>query len=90
MFRRLDSGLPKDPVFPSTLEGLGYFINEQDEIRSIENPKAYFKFFLSKNDRHNIVQREAMNGISSLPYIYQLLSEVTFSRCYQRHHFNTY
>jgi hypothetical protein len=28
----------------------------------IEDPKAYFKFFLTKNDRYNCVQREAMNG----------------------------
>ncbi|KAJ8060768.1 hypothetical protein OCU04_011072 [Sclerotinia nivalis] len=61
MFRRLPSGLPKDPKFEPTLEGLGYFINEKDEIRSIENPKAYFKFFLTKNDRYNQLQREAMN-----------------------------
>ncbi|PMD32288.1 hypothetical protein L207DRAFT_640108 [Hyaloscypha variabilis F] len=62
MFRRLESGLPKDPVFPTSLAGLGYFVNDKDEIRSIENPKAYFKFFLTRNDRHNCVQREAMNG----------------------------
>ncbi|CZR69870.1 uncharacterized protein PAC_19770 [Phialocephala subalpina] len=61
MFRRLASGLPKDPFFPHDLRGLGYFVNDEDEIRSIENPKAYFKFFLTKNDRHNCVQREAMN-----------------------------
>jgi hypothetical protein len=39
-----------------------YFINDKDEIRSIENPKAYFKFFLTRNDRYNSLQREAMNG----------------------------
>ncbi|KAL2065931.1 hypothetical protein VTL71DRAFT_3601 [Oculimacula yallundae] len=61
MFRRLDSGLPKDPIYPSDLKGLGYFINDEDEIRSIENEKAYFKFFLTKNDRFNCVQRESMN-----------------------------
>ncbi|KAL5330515.1 hypothetical protein ACEPPN_000032 [Leptodophora sp. 'Broadleaf-Isolate-01'] len=61
MFRRLDSGLPKDPVYPTDLKGLGYFINHEDEIRSIENQKAYFKFFLTKNDRFNCVQRESMN-----------------------------
>ncbi|KAF8860018.1 hypothetical protein BDZ45DRAFT_649433 [Acephala macrosclerotiorum] len=61
MFRRLASGLPKDPVFPHDLKGLGYFVNEEDEIRSIENPKAYFKFFITRNNRHNCVQREAMN-----------------------------
>jgi len=62
MFRRLSSGLPKDPTYPPTLEGLGYFVNENDEIRSIENPKAYFKFFLTKNERYNVIQREAMNS----------------------------
>ncbi|KAI9050259.1 hypothetical protein LZ554_005427 [Drepanopeziza brunnea f. sp. 'monogermtubi'] len=61
MFRRLEKGLPKDPVYPTDLKGLGYFINEEDEIRNIENPRAYFKFFLTKNERHNNVQREAMN-----------------------------
>jgi len=61
MFRRLDPGLPKDPVYPADLKGLGYFINDEDEIRSIENEKAYFKFFLTKNDRFNCVQRESMN-----------------------------
>ncbi|KAF7893871.1 hypothetical protein EAF00_007385 [Botryotinia globosa] len=61
MFRRLPSGLPKDPKFEPTLDGLGYFIDEKDEIRSIENPKAYFKYFLTKNDRYNQLQREAMN-----------------------------
>ncbi|KAK8024110.1 hypothetical protein PG993_012176 [Apiospora rasikravindrae] len=61
MFRRLWSGLPKDPEFPSDLEGLGYFINEKDEIRSNENPDNYFKFFLTRNPRHNERQRYAMN-----------------------------
>jgi hypothetical protein len=44
------------------LTTIRYFINDKDEIRSIENPKAYFKYFLTKNERHNDVQREAMNG----------------------------
>lgn len=44
---------------------LSYFVNDKDEIRMIENPKAYFKFFLTKNERVNIVQREAMNGMLS-------------------------
>lgn len=39
-----------------------YFINDEDEIRNIENPKAYFKFFITKNERYNCLQREAMNG----------------------------
>ncbi|RDL35900.1 Uncharacterized protein BP5553_06512 [Venustampulla echinocandica] len=61
MFRRLPVGLPKDPVFPADLKELGYFVKDNDEIRNIENPRAYFKFFLTKNDRYNCLQREAMN-----------------------------
>ncbi|KAK8070955.1 hypothetical protein PG997_011158 [Apiospora hydei] len=61
MFRRLWSGLPKDPEFTSDLKELGYFVNEKDEIRSIENPDNYFKFFLTRNPRHNERQRYAMN-----------------------------
>ncbi|KAG5923320.1 hypothetical protein E4U42_004993 [Claviceps africana] len=66
MFRRLWTGLPKDAVFASGLEGLGarltarrtrYFINQDDEVRSIENPDNYFKFFVNRNPRVNQRQR---------------------------------
>ncbi|KAF4447846.1 mitochondrial 40s ribosomal protein mrp2 [Fusarium austroafricanum] len=50
-------GLPKDASFPRDLAGLGYFVNDQDEIRSIKNPDCYFKFFSSKNSRFNERQR---------------------------------
>ncbi|KAG6179667.1 hypothetical protein E4U36_005414 [Claviceps purpurea] len=62
MFRRLWTGLPKDAVFPADLKGLGYFVNEEDEIRSIENPDNYFKFFLNRNPRVNLRQRFQMDG----------------------------
>lgn len=62
MFRRHWSGLPKDASFPSDLAGLGYFVNSDDEIRSIENPNCYFKFFTSRNTRVNERQRFAFNG----------------------------
>ncbi|RYP11306.1 hypothetical protein DL764_000124 [Monosporascus ibericus] len=61
MFRRKWSSLPADPAFPSDLKKLGYFINEDDEVRSIENPDYYFKYFLSRNERYNERQRFAMN-----------------------------
>ncbi|KAL7962335.1 hypothetical protein V8C34DRAFT_311192 [Trichoderma compactum] len=61
MFRRLWSGLPKDASFPSDLKGLGYFVNDQDEIRSIEDPDSYFKFFIDKNPRICARQRFAFN-----------------------------
>ncbi|KAK2590396.1 hypothetical protein QQS21_011918, partial [Conoideocrella luteorostrata] len=57
MFRRHWSGLPKDAEFPSDLKGLGYFVNDEDEIRSIDNPDNYFKFHLDRNPRVN--QRQA-------------------------------
>ncbi|KFY10853.1 hypothetical protein V491_07444, partial [Pseudogymnoascus sp. VKM F-3775] len=61
MFRLLPHGLPKDPKYPTNLQELGYFINDEDEIRSIENPKYYFKYFINRNERYNERQRESMN-----------------------------
>ncbi|KAI2462804.1 Arb2 domain-containing protein [Annulohypoxylon bovei var. microspora] len=61
MFRRKWSGLPTDPDFPSDLKQLGYFINEVDEVRAIDKPENYFKFFLNRNPRWNERQRFAMN-----------------------------
>jgi len=47
-----------------------YFINEQDEIRSIADPRFYFKYFISKNERWNERQRFAMNSREPLrPYV---------------------
>ncbi|KAI4258899.1 MAG: hypothetical protein LQ352_001012 [Teloschistes flavicans] len=48
-------------VKKANLEGLGYFINDKDQVRSIKNPDQEFNFFISKNDRVNAVQREAHN-----------------------------
>ncbi|KAI0012059.1 hypothetical protein F4779DRAFT_635131 [Xylariaceae sp. FL0662B] len=61
MFRRKWSGLPADPSFPSDLKELGYFVNKDDEVRSIENENNYFKFFISRNPRWNDRQRFGMN-----------------------------
>ncbi|KAM0283511.1 hypothetical protein ACHAQH_002462 [Verticillium albo-atrum] len=61
MFRRKWSGLPRDPVFPSNLKDLGYFVNEDDEIRNAVDPNYYFKFHLNKNMRVNGRQRFHFN-----------------------------
>ncbi|KAF7547634.1 hypothetical protein G7046_g8943 [Stylonectria norvegica] len=53
MFRRNWASLPKDVSFPSDLKGLGYFVNDDDEVRSIENPDCYFKYFINRNLRIN-------------------------------------
>ncbi|KAK4136941.1 hypothetical protein BT67DRAFT_398629 [Trichocladium antarcticum] len=61
MFRRRWSGLPTDPMFADTLKELGYFINEDDEIRSLEDPDNYFKYFTYKNERWNERLRFSFN-----------------------------
>ncbi|KAI1263803.1 Arb2 domain-containing protein [Xylariaceae sp. FL1019] len=61
MFVRKWSGLPADPQFPSNIKDLGYFVNEDDEVRSIEDPDYYFKFFINRNERWNERQRFAMH-----------------------------
>ncbi|KAH8180156.1 hypothetical protein LIA77_01675 [Sarocladium implicatum] len=54
MFRRRWGALPKDPVFPPTLEGLGYFVNDDDEVRSIEDPESYYRYRVNHNERVNL------------------------------------
>ena len=44
---------------------LRYYINDADQVRSIEFPDQEFNFFISKNDRVNVMQREAFNSRSS-------------------------
>ncbi|KAI2627222.1 hypothetical protein GGS21DRAFT_493067 [Xylaria nigripes] len=61
MFRRNWESLPPDPEFPSSLSELGYFVNENDEIRSLENEDTYFKFFINKNERFCYRQRFVFN-----------------------------
>ncbi|KAK0628189.1 hypothetical protein B0T17DRAFT_144160 [Bombardia bombarda] len=39
-----------------------YFVNEQDEIRLIDDPDYYFKYFITKNERWNERQRFAFNS----------------------------
>lgn len=46
-----------------------YFINDIDEIRSIEDPDYYFKYFLTKNERWNERQRFAFNSQSSSSFL---------------------
>lgn len=36
-------------------------MNEEDEIRSLENPDFYFKFFVNRNERINLRQRFAFD-----------------------------
>ncbi|KAE8390225.1 hypothetical protein ETB97_005554 [Aspergillus alliaceus] len=59
VYRRED--LPSEPEFPADLRKLGYFINDKDQIRKISDSKQEFQYKISKNERVNEVQREAMN-----------------------------
>ncbi|KAI0111078.1 Arb2 domain-containing protein [Nemania sp. FL0031] len=61
MFKRKWSSLPAETEFPADLKGLGYFINKDDEVRSMENEDNYFKFFINRNLRICYRQRFAMN-----------------------------
>lgn len=38
-----------------------YFVNDVDEIRAIDNPDYYFKFFINRNLRINMRQRFEFN-----------------------------
>ncbi|KAI4227002.1 MAG: hypothetical protein L6R36_002748 [Xanthoria steineri] len=59
MYRLHESALPADFQFPADLEKLGYVINDRDQVRSLKNPEQEFNFFISKNERMNVVNREA-------------------------------
>ncbi|KAJ5266764.1 hypothetical protein N7478_009572 [Penicillium angulare] len=61
MYVYRNKDLPQDPSFPSDLKELGYFISDKDQIRRIANPEEGFIFKINRNERFNIVQREAMN-----------------------------
>ncbi|RMZ81297.1 hypothetical protein DV737_g2573, partial [Chaetothyriales sp. CBS 132003] len=56
----LESNLP-NPIFPADLEELGYFINENDQIRQIGKPGQKYQYQVNKNDRVNEVYKQAMN-----------------------------
>ena len=60
MYRRLESSLPPDFDIPPDLESMGYFINENDQIRMIDDPDEPFNFFASKNERYVEMNKEAM------------------------------
>ncbi|KAF7585664.1 hypothetical protein BBP40_010345 [Aspergillus hancockii] len=59
VYRRED--LPADPEFPADLKKLGYYINDNDQIRKIANPEEDFQYKINRNARWNEIQREAMN-----------------------------
>jgi len=61
MFRLKASGLPDDPIFPESLDALGYTINDADEIVSKQYSKEHFRFYSNQNARYNELRREAFH-----------------------------
>ncbi|CAK7231147.1 hypothetical protein SCUCBS95973_007811 [Sporothrix curviconia] len=68
MFRRLWTGLPDTPKFPADLEKLGYFVNEEDQIRNIKDPKYYFKYFIDRNMYYNDSQRFSFTAVQRIVF----------------------
>lgn len=62
MFRRLPHTLPADPVFPTNLAGLGYFLNNEDQIRQIKKPEQKFLYKVNTNERITDVYKGSMNS----------------------------
>lgn len=57
---------PKTVPFSSglILTTYSYFINDEDEIRNIKDPKYYFKYFIDRNAYYNDSQRFSFNSLS--------------------------
>ena len=81
MFRRLPNTLPKDPVFPTNLEDLGYFTTDNDQIRQIKNPEQKYQFAVNRNERVNDVYKEAMNSQLTLHSISKLSLTPSLAIC---------
>ncbi|EFW16625.1 hypothetical protein D8B26_001381 [Coccidioides posadasii str. Silveira] len=62
MFVFRKESLPGDVVFPTDLKQLGYFINDNDQIRMIIDPEQKFLYRINANDRYNEMQKESMNA----------------------------
>lgn len=62
MFRLLPDKLPRETTAPTTLEGLGYFITENDVIRQVTNPEKKYQYRINRNERVNEIYKEAMNS----------------------------
>jgi len=62
MFRRLPDSLPEDPRFKADMKAMGYFVNENSQIRKSKNPNEKFHYFITNNTRWNEMHREAMES----------------------------
>ena len=63
MFRRLPASLPRDHEIPGTLRELGYFVNDDHQLRSVSNPEEPWAFKVSKSGRYNEMRRTVFHNI---------------------------
>ncbi|KAF3912716.1 hypothetical protein ABW21_db0208266 [Orbilia brochopaga] len=62
MFRRVKPLAHNEEVdFPADLKQLGYYVNEHDQLRSINQPEQGFKYHVHKIERVNERRREAVD-----------------------------
>ena len=62
MFRRLSHNLPQDPIIVPDLDKLGYFVNEDDQIRQKVNPDKKYQYKVNRSERVNDMYKEAINS----------------------------
>jgi hypothetical protein len=62
MFQRLPGSLPEDPMWDADLTKLGYFVNEEGQIRRIKKPTERFQFKITDNDRFNERHKDAFHS----------------------------
>ena len=63
MFRRLWGSLPPDEEVPQSLDGLGFFRNEESQLRSKANPQEFWTFRVTSNPRYNEMRRAVLNSL---------------------------
>ncbi|OQV03164.1 Arb2 domain-containing protein isoform 2 [Cladophialophora immunda] len=75
MFRRLPHTLPADPVFEPDLAKLGFFLNSEDQVRSISSPDRKWQYKINRNERWNEVHKWA-NNTAIRKIIYDRLADL--------------
>lgn len=83
MYRRTEASIPADFKFATDLKGMGYFLNDQDQIRMVEPPNQGFHYKASKNERFVQTQKEAMSGER---YEIFIVSQLTTARMHSQNH----
>lgn len=67
----------------SQLTNDSYFVNEDDQIRNIKDPKYYFKYFVDKNTYYNDCHRFSFDSMisASMDITARFEPELTNSCC---------